>query len=117
MTTTSRSGAPTLAPMAAGTEKPIVPIPPLVSRLRGEWVCQVRTVQIWLSPTSGTTIVSLGMAAWIFRIRVPAWPQPPSMSFSSWVCRSVRIRSIHASRSRGTISGISAASASWISPT
>ena len=54
---TVRSGRPTLAPMAAGTPKPMVPAPPELIQVPGSSKCQNCAAHIWCWPTPEVTIV------------------------------------------------------------
>ena len=56
--TTSSSGRPTLAPMAAGTPKPIVPRPPELIQLPGFLNRMYCDAHIWCWPTPATKIAS-----------------------------------------------------------
>ena len=56
------SGQPTLAPIAAGTEKPIVPRPPEFTHVYGCSKRQCWLAHIWCWPTPEARIVSSG--AW-----------------------------------------------------
>ena len=58
MATTSSSGRPTLAPMAAGTAKPIVPSPPELIQDRGRSKRKCWAAYIWCWPTPATTTAS-----------------------------------------------------------
>ena len=58
---TMRSGLPTLAPIAAGTEKPMVPRPPELIQVYGWLNFQRCAVHIWCWPTPDATIVSSGV--------------------------------------------------------
>src|SRR5690554_857384 len=55
---TVRSGSPTLAPMAAGTEKPIVPRPPELIQLLGRSYLMNWLAHIWCWPTPDVKMVS-----------------------------------------------------------
>ena len=64
------SGRPTFAPIAAGTEKPIVPRPPELIHLRGWAKWKYCAAHIWCWPTSEVTIASPPVAskrAWTMR--------------------------------------------------
>ena len=52
--TTGRSGTPTLAPIAAGTAKPIVPSPPELIHWRGRVHGISCDAHIWCWPTPAT---------------------------------------------------------------
>ena len=52
--TTCRSGAPTWAPMAAGTANPIVPSPPELIHWRGRVHGMICDAHIWCWPTPAT---------------------------------------------------------------
>ena len=54
MAHTVRSGRPTLAPMAAGTAKPIVPRPPELTQVYGYSKRQYWLAHIWCWPTPDT---------------------------------------------------------------
>ena len=54
MAQTVRSGSATLAPMAAGTEKPIVPRPPELIHAFGRSYCTNCAAHIWCWPTPAT---------------------------------------------------------------
>ena len=55
---TVRSGAPKVAPMAAGNPKPMVPSPPLVTTERFLLYLKYRHENIWFCPTSLTSTAS-----------------------------------------------------------
>ena len=58
MTHTSLSGLAIFTPMAAGIEKPMVPIPPEVMKVFGSLNQYSWAAHIWCWPTSATTIAS-----------------------------------------------------------
>ena len=58
MLITIASGRPTLAPIAAGTPKPIVPAPPDVSQRRGWSISRYWAAHIWCWPTPVVQITS-----------------------------------------------------------
>ena len=60
MAHTVRSGRPTLAPIAAGTLKPIVPRPPELTHVYGSLNRQYCCDHIWCWPTPLTRIVPSG---------------------------------------------------------
>ena len=60
MAHTVRSGRPTLAPMAAGIEKPIVPRPPELTHVYGSVNFQYCDDHIWCWPTPDVRIVPSG---------------------------------------------------------
>ena len=60
---TVRSGRPTLAPIAAGTENPIVPSPPELTHVYGSVKRQYCDAHIWCWPTPEATIVPSGAAS------------------------------------------------------
>ena len=68
ITQTSFSGQANLAPMAAGSAKPIVPRPPEVMSVRGCSWWKYCASHIWCWPTSVTTMAS-----------------PPVMRHRSWI--------------------------------
>ena len=61
--TTRCLGRPTLAPIAAGTAKPIVPRPPELIQWRGFSNVQNWDAYIWCWPTPATRIVSSSACA------------------------------------------------------
>ena len=65
-THTVRSGAPNVAPIAAGSPNPIVPMPPLVTTERGFEYLKYLQANIWFCPTSVTKMASLFVASEIF---------------------------------------------------
>ena len=68
---TVASGRPTLAPIAAGTAKPIVPAPPEFTQVLGCSNRQHCDAHIWCWPTPATTIVSSGV--WSRRHSTTYW--------------------------------------------
>ena len=60
---TVRSGRPTLAPIAAGIEKPIVPRPPELTHVYGSLNFQYCDDHIWCWPTPEARIVPSGAAS------------------------------------------------------
>ncbi len=64
MAYTSSSGRPALAPIAAGTAKPIVPRPPELIQRRGSSKLQNWDAHIWCWPTPDTTMASPPVSRW-----------------------------------------------------